>query len=258
MGHERIGFLPKTKQWQEIIKALEDYTGSPDAVREIISLAMRNLHRHYRDISSNESLREAIRFMSSLCFSAKSDNQIEYLSNRGINVGGELSIYGLVNSIGSYGQSVKLLDEQKMAKDALMHSLIEYQQRHETHQVSFDGVETGGIWSRIGNGAAFCEMARSFIAAFVDRHLRYFLDRAAASSLSDYSQIASFRNELSKQTGAIRKHSSEISKLVESYSAGWFGKYSSSSEPSNSQIDLFLSKTFGKVREEFRRENSEA
>ena len=35
MGHERIGFIPKTKQWRSIITQLQNYYGDEKAVSKI-------------------------------------------------------------------------------------------------------------------------------------------------------------------------------------------------------------------------------
>ena len=35
MGHERIGFIPKTKQWQSIVAQLQDYDGDKTAVAKV-------------------------------------------------------------------------------------------------------------------------------------------------------------------------------------------------------------------------------
>ena len=224
MGHERIGFLPKSKQWQMIIKALQEYDGNPEDVKKIVDITIDNIRNQYKNIASNEVLRTAIRFLSLLCFSAKSSNQIEYLNEKGIYVGKQLNLLSLLNCVKQFVTTSMSLDEIKIAQDAVMQSLITYNQTHESSQLQFDGFDSRGIWSSVGSGSAFCEMARSFIAAFVDRHLRYYLERVAATSLSDYSQIISFKKELAKQTNAIGKHSSEISKLMQSYAAGWFNK----------------------------------
>lgn len=42
MGHERIGFLPKTKQWNDIVRQLSAYEGDNEAVKKITNGYVNN------------------------------------------------------------------------------------------------------------------------------------------------------------------------------------------------------------------------
>lgn len=259
MGHERIGFLPKTKQWQAIIRELEKYSGEPETIWEIAFTTLDCIRSSYKNIAYDESMINAIRFLITLCFSASSNSQAEYLNHQGFSTDADLSLFSLMKSAEKYIVTrTESLEINKMARDAVMQTLITYKQTHETEQLSFAGFDTKNIWRQIANGAAFCEMARSFVAAFMDRQLRYYLERVAAGTLNDYSQLVSFSKELTEQTNAITSHTSDVSKLMQSFAAGWYNTYSVRTLPPDSDISRFLSVTFGKIKEEFRREASEA
>jgi len=148
------------------------------------------------------------------------------------------------------------LETSKIVKDALMQSLVTYKQSHETAQLQFAEFEfdSDSIWRNTATGAAFCEMARSFVASYTDRQLKYYLERVAAGTLSDYSKLVSFSKELTAQTLAITNHTSDISKIMQSFAAAWYNKFSTRTIPHDTDISHFLSKTFGKIKEEFRRE----
>jgi hypothetical protein len=45
-----------------------------------------------------------------------------------------------------------------------------------------------------------------------------------------------------------------VAKLTQSFAAGWYNKYAVNSLPDNKQVEAFLRMSFGKLREEFRRE----
>ena len=259
MGHERIGFLPKTKQWQAIIHQLEKYSGDPEAIWEIANDTLDCVRSSYKYIAYDESMVNAIRFLTTLCFSANSDSQAEYLNHQGFSVDTDLSLFSLMKSAEKYiVTDIESLETNKMVQDSVMQALVTYKQTHETEQLSFTGLGPENIWQQTGNGAAFCEIARSFVAAFTDRQLRYYLERVAAGILSDYSQIVSFSRELTTQTYAITSHTSDVSKLMQAYAAGWYNTYSTHAVPPDSDISRFLSMTFGKIKEEFRREAAKA
>lgn len=255
MGHERIGFLPKTKQWQTIVHELEKYNGNSEDISKIAENTLYCIRSSYNNISYDESMINAVRFLTTLCFSASKDSQVEYLNQKGFCADSDLSLFSLMKSAEKYlATSSASLETNKMAKDALMQALVTYKQSHESEQLQFEGFGSDSVWSKTATGAAFCEMARSFVASFTDKQLRYYLDRIAAGTLCNYTQLVSFTKELTAQTNAITSHTSEVSKIMQSFAAGWYNKYSIRSVPLDVDISHFLSMTFGKIREEFRRE----
>lgn len=116
------------------------------------------------------------------------------------------------------------LETNKLAKDATLQAIIDYQQRHETNQLSMFSDQPQSVWENVGSGAAFCEMTRTFFSSFTERQLKYYLERAAASYIDDYDRLDQFNRQLATQSKAIADHAFEISKLTESFAAGWFNK----------------------------------
>lgn len=259
VGHERIGFLPKTKQWQAIVEELQNYDGDISSVSHIANATLDCLRAFYKTIALDESMIDAVRFLTTLCLSASSASQQEYLNLHGFIADDNLSLLSLLQSVNEYIRcETGSLEINKMIRDSVMQALIDYKQRHETERLRFIEFEPDNIWRDANRGAAFCEIARSFIAAYTNRQLRYFLERAAAGSLRDYSQLVLFSKQLTLRADLISQHTFEISKLMQSFAAGWYNKYSAKKLPPDSEISRFLSIVFGKLREEYRRETLES
>lgn len=55
------------------------------------------------------------------------------------------------------------LEINKLAKDAAMQAVIDYQKRHETNQLSLFPEQSQNVWENVGTGSAFCELARIFL-----------------------------------------------------------------------------------------------
>lgn len=254
MGHERIGFIPKTKQWQLIVSQLQNYDKDKIAVSKIAADTLEALRGLYNSLPYDSSLIASIRFLATLCRFSDSADKLKRIC---VEVNGNLTMYSLLHGIDKYLSSEsESMEIGKLAKDSLMNAIITYQQAHETNQISFAGFDDKSIWSNIDSGAAFCEIARSFIAAFTERNLNYYLERVAASEIKDYSSLISFKHNLEKQSKAITLHSQEISKLMQSFAAGWYNKHPKGRIPDDEKIVSFLSVTFKKIKEEFRREGA--
>jgi len=144
-----------------------------------------------------------------------------------------------------------------MVRDAILQTITAYERNNHDDQLSLFREQPSNIWSNIGSGAAFCELTRSFFASFTDRYLKYYLEREAASTINDYRSIEVFSKKLSEQAEAISHHAFETSKIMQSFAAGWFNNYAKNNIPPTKEIVDFLRVSFGKMREEFRREADE-
>jgi hypothetical protein len=255
MGHERIGFLPHTKQWQAIVEQLSLFGESESSVAQIADETLNAVKKTYEAMPFDESVIKALSFLATLSYSANLENQVDFLNEKGYTVDAQMSLFSLMSSAQDYiTTETGSLEINKLAKNAAMQAVIDYQDRHKSEQLTLFTEQTNSVWGDAGTGAAFCELSRTFFASFTERQLKYYIERAAASSIDNYDTLQSFSHQLSAQSKAIAEHTFEISKLIQSFSAGWFNKKAVHSLPTEKQIESFLRMSFGKLREEFRRE----
>jgi hypothetical protein len=255
MGHERIGFLPHTKQWKAIIDQLSIFGDGVTSTAQIANETLNAVKQTYESMPFDESVTKAVYFLAILTYSARQENQVNFLNENGYDIDDQISLLSLMKSAQTYiSTDSHSLETNKIAKDAVMQAIIEYQQNHKTGQLSLLLENSENVWSTAGTGSAFCEMARTFFASFTERQLRYYIERAAASSIDDYDTLQAFNQQLSAQSNSIAEHTFEISKLTQSFAAAWYNKHFTNSLPDKGQVEGFLRMSFGKLREEFRRE----
>lgn len=255
LGHERIGFLPHTKQWNAIVNQLTKLSNTETHVAQIIDGTLSAVKQTYEKMPYDESVIKSLSFLATLAYSANLNNQVEFLNENGYYIDSKVSLMSLMASAQEYiSTEYGSLEINKLARDAVMQSLIDYKQQHESNQISMFSESPQKVWEDVGTGAAFCEMSRTFFASFTERQLKYYLERAAASNIDNYDTLQSFNQQLSVQSKAIANHAFEISKLTQSFAAGWYNKNVKTSLPSDKQVEGFLRICFGKLREEFRRE----
>ena len=255
MGHVRTGFLPHTKQWNAIIEQLSLFGGDADVVPHIANDTLTAIKKTYAAMPYDESVHKAVAFLATLAFSAKQTDQVAYLKANGYTVDDKLSLFSLITSAQHIIRTeAGSLEINKIAKDAAMQAIIKYHETHQDNQLTLWSGETKIPIQSAGSGAAFCEMARSFFAAFTDKQIKYYVERAAASAINDYSELNKFTAALTAQANSIADHAFETSKIMQSFAAGWFNKHTASAPPSNEDVTNFLRISFDKMREEFRRE----
>lgn len=255
MGHVRTGFLPQTEKWNSIVQQLSMYGGNADVVLQIADETLSAIQKLYNTMHYDESVIKAFSFLTNLAFSAKNTDQIAYLNSLGYTVDKNLSIFSLILSaqklISTENGSLEI---NKIAKDAAMQAVIAYHDKHQNNQLDLFGNEEQSPLRTVGTGAAFCELVRSFFAAFTDKQIKYYIERVAASTINDYGEMERFVEALTEQSTIIANHAFETSKIMQSYAAGWFNSHVVNSLPSEDAMKGFLHHSFGKMREEFRRE----
>ena len=251
MGHERIGFLPKTQTWNKIVTQLTNFDNNKDIVSQIAEQTLENIRTLYKTMHDNDSVFKAINFLTILSISANHEDQVSFLNANGINIS-EISKFSIAYCIKEYVNTEQgSLETNKIASDAILEAIAKYEHDNRNLQNDLFNTKTENLWNKIGNGSNFCELARLFFASFTDRHLRYYLEREAAHSIDNFQKFDNFKKTLYEQ---ITQHSFETAKIMQSFAAGWFNKYAVSGMPTKDEINGFLKLSFEKMREEFRRE----
>lgn len=255
MGHERIGFLPKTKRWNAIAQQLSLYEGKSISSTKIAQDTLSCIQTSYKKLPYDESVTKAIKFLVLLSISAKHEDQVQFLNQNGFAVNNSVSLFSLLSSARCYITTEKgSLEVNKIVKDSILQAITTYEREQQQGQISLFEGNGKEVWKDVCSGSAFCELARSFFAALTDRHLKYYVERAAACEINDLYKLQKFKSDLSNLSETISHHAFETSKIMQSFAAGWFNKNVSDSLPPDSSVEGFLRISFGKMREEFRRE----
>ncbi|MDR3050413.1 MAG: hypothetical protein LBU67_01660, partial [Oscillospiraceae bacterium] len=63
MGHERIGFLPHTKQWQAIVEQLSLFGGGEISIAQIANETLSAVKKTYEAMPLDESVIKALSFL---------------------------------------------------------------------------------------------------------------------------------------------------------------------------------------------------
>ena len=63
MGHERVGALPHTKRWREVVNQLSASSGTPEEVAELAIATLQNVRVQYRKPHSDDGVVAAFQFL---------------------------------------------------------------------------------------------------------------------------------------------------------------------------------------------------
>jgi hypothetical protein len=259
MGHERVGFLPKTKKWEAIVAGIGMFTTDADTISEIAAATNKNVRSRFKVIGSDEGVVSAFKYLVLVSFATKQENSIEFLNEKGIFLSKEFDFFDLGITAKQYLEKhLETKEYSTLATQSLMDTISDWFQKNESQQTSMFSSSENPLekWKKASTGEGFCELSRSFFSNFTRRYLEYFLEREAAWSLKNVEERKRFKENLKSLINEVSLHAFETAKITESFSAGWFKKNVKDKVPSDKKIQGFVDYSFRKINSELLREEN--
>jgi len=260
MDHERVGILPKTQRWTNLVQKIAGMYISPVYISDIARQTIENVRSRFRRISQDEGVKAAFQFLVVFAVASRSDNPREQLLDIGLDLPDTITPLSLARAIRSWVDTRReSLEYSEIAQSAAIDAISIWYKKHNLNELRlFEAVEDPfDVWREAGTGAGFCELARIFFAKFTERYLNYFLEREASGALRSLYERDLFSKQLQEYMDEVSQHAFETAKITQSFAAGWFNKHTREGFPNEQEIEGFLSLAFGKIREELYREGAE-
>lgn len=259
MGHIRLGTLPQSKKWREVVDLI-DSGGSVDAIAEAAAKASE---RDLAQASKDPRFQFVASLLVRLPMLARAPGFDEALADLGVGDNALASVPGLLagldlaidrQAFGS-GQSS---DAGVLAKSALLETLsVQLRDRLPT---LFDPTpqEIRAALGAFASGDRFAVLARDFFARLTYRSLDYYLSRELANHTGAEARFADDAQRRAFQQ-ALAQHTFEASRIIESFSGGWYGKTVwQRGALDQASIDRFTRYAFKKMRSELGRRRDAA
>jgi len=227
MGHTRLGDLPRTRRWGEVVGLIGGGAGTSQIANATINAAERGLNLAAED----KALVETVWLLTQLPLAARAKSLEGFVNNlrqAGIQVSDEP---GLMEVVGAFSDAIDArlsnnrgrTDLGEMAQMAASETLAQVlgartQSLFGTHQHDVQRALAG-----LATNKQFSEFSRQFFARVTNRCLNYFLSRAVTHHVGEGRRFATLAQQ-SEFTKALEVHCREASKIVETFSGGWFSK----------------------------------
>jgi hypothetical protein len=258
LGHRRIGFLPKSQKWREIVRQIGDFEIGEASVDAIVRQTTEGVRQTFDDVDTERNLQRAFHFIVAIAVAAREDNPAASLKQIGIQSSLDISPIGLADSFRKWMSPFPTSEEKGIVERAALDSIGEWLQveaaKTEGGLFGAESRTTFQLLQRASDGAGFCELSRVFFGRFTHGFLTYFLDREASTAIPDPLRRNAFANAIQRHVDMVSRHAFETAKLTQSFAAGWFNKNAADAFPSTPAVRGFVRHALGKLREELRRE----
>jgi hypothetical protein len=248
MGHERIGLLPKSKKWRDIVNLLSDFQGDPESVKEIAARTLSNVQKKLSELQDDKGFNEAFKFLVAAAGSFSSAKLLN-LESLNIALPDNPSPISFAIALKRWLPSNTLSEIGAIAQEAAVDALAGFYRQHMPVSTDLFGtIPAEKCWKEMSTAGGFSELARLFFSNYTNRYLNYFLDREAAHSFGSLTKRLDFSEQ-------VNRHAFETAKITQSFAAGWYAKQLKNNKfPSNQSIKEFLRVSSSKLFEEIKRE----
>lgn len=224
MGHLRLGELPRTRKWQQVVGLIDGGAGTAQVANATIVAAEGGL----KEAGSDAGLVETIWLLTQVPLAAKSDDFVKSLREVGLDVRGTPT---LMEVVAAFSDAIdRRLDRPgartdlgEMAQMAAVETISGVIGERTTSLFETTAEDVQRELGRLATNAQFSTFTRRFFSRLTERYLDYFLSRALTLHVGEDRRFATLA-EQAEFSRALGVHCREASLIVEKFSGGWFSK----------------------------------
>ncbi|MBA3518657.1 MAG: hypothetical protein H0T75_13695 [Rhizobiales bacterium] len=217
MGHIRLGRIPGTRKWQEVVSLISEGADVPQIAAKSADAAARGLETAAHD----KALVHAFWLLTQIPQAARQANFAERLRALGLEVSSEPT---LLDVVGAFASAV----DRRVRETGGRTDLGETAQHAAAETLTFlAGRELPSLFApspsdvqhaiaKLGTSDRFSIVARDFFSRLTRRYLAYFLSRELSNHVGPQQRFAS-TGDHTKFNVALDLHCREASRIIKEF-----------------------------------------
>ncbi len=254
MGHVRLGLLPRSKAWKEVVGLIAAGADVPQVANATITAAEKAFSNVMKDLGYTE----AVWLMTQLAIAAKKPDILAHLDSVGISLPSDATLPDVTTAISealdrNADTAGKRSDLGELASRALIGAVIDALSPKLHSLFPSDPDTMKAALSTLGKQKEFGEFSRRFFARLANESMQYFLSKNLNTNLGEGMRFPTM-NQKAQFDSALETHTREASLIVEKFSAEWFSKhrFEESGDISRKSSDGFAGFALKKMKDELK------
>lgn len=256
MGHNRLPRLERTFDWKQVIQAL---SSSDASIAEIISLTSKASQKILTDSKYIDGLAYCFWLFTNIAQASRGRSFVNELNNLGISVSKSDSGLDILKKIyDSASNSLKssanfsMLDN--IALDSFKSAIYNTITRESKTLFGCDLESVQRAFKKYSTPGQVSYLGREFFSQYMYKSFSYTLEKELANSIGQDKRFHS-SNDIERFNSRLKTYCWDVSKIVEEFSGGWYGKASYLGTVSNKEKTLDFTKyAMTKLLSEVRRD----
>jgi hypothetical protein len=262
VGHQRLGWIPKTRKWRAVVDGVVEGGGlAADDVDRIAALTLDAAMPVLRRSCDDAGLRYAFYLLTQITLAAREDEWRGRLSRVGIPLPEDASLFdltaGLHSAIERYvSRHGSSSDIGEIAQQSASEALVDLAEGNATTLFGSGGEHLRGAVRRLSTGAGFGRLGQVFFGRFLSRFLNCYLSRVTASAVGG-SRVRS-ADDVTTFNGALEWHCEQSARIVRDFCGQWYSKreYLEGINPTNA--GGLVAVAVGKLSDELAQQRAES
>jgi hypothetical protein len=224
MGHIRLGDLPRTRRWIQVLDLVGGGAGAPRVAAATLEAAQMGL----ANASKDPGLIQTVWLLTQVPLAARAENFVGHLRHLGLEVSNSPSLLDVAGAFtGAVDHHLRerggRTDLGEMAEMAAAESLIALGTPPTPSPFRAVSTDTQRVLKAFTTNKQFSSLAREFFARLTRKYLTYSLSRELSNYVSGDGRFANIVQH-AEFNAALDLHCRQASRIVEEFSGGWFSK----------------------------------
>ncbi len=254
MGHIRLGRLPRTQKWKEVVALV----GGEGSAAAIANATMSAAEDNFQQGSADPLLVHTVWLLSQLPDAARSDDFPQVASALGLSVPANATATDIAVAIGeavdAHARSLDgpRTDLGEMARLAAVETLARALESSTPSLFGPRPNEAQEALKQLGTEKQFGTLSREFFGRLTERVLTHFVSKELPLHVGAGRRFDSIDEQRAFQE-SIGLHARQAARIVEVYAGAWWSKARFERELTPERTERFVAYAMKKMRDELRR-----
>lgn len=257
MGHTRLGSIPKSKKWTEVVdifvSEIENVQLKEDELKKISSSTIRAANNGLEEVKYDEGLQYSFYLLSQLILKSKTDNWYKELSHLGLNINEKSTALDveieLHSAIDDYCEANNIhSDISEIAQKAVGSTLSNLVLENSASLFNDHATDIKVALKRYSTVKGFSEVGQKFFGSFLSKYLNFYLSRISASTLG--RGLITKVNDISNFNHSFENHCYQSAKIIKEFTGEWISKTEFEQGVNQENIGRFLVVSIKKIQAE--------
>jgi hypothetical protein len=234
MGHTRLGAVPKTREWKDLVNQIAGLTESgtaPTAAVSIGLIAAQTLdatNDGLRKAASDSGVQYAFYLLTQIALASRNPNWESLLEVHGIRLSAHSTVFDFTaevqDAIDRYvGESRSgATDLSEIAQQSAGEAITSLVEQRTVSLFSSSSADVQNAMRTLSTKKGFGKLGQRFFGRFLGRFLNFYLSRVTAAQLGsprlqDLGDIAHFND-------ALQNHCNQSARIVRDFCGEWYSK----------------------------------
>ena len=224
MGHIRLGPLPRSREWIQVLDLIGGGAGTPKVAAATMEASQEGL----LDAAKDPGLVQAVWLLTQLPIVARTEDFVGGLRKLGLHVSDSP---GLLEIVGAFTGAVDAhlrrsggrTDLGEMAQMAAAEALTALGTTKTTNLFGTTPADVQQAFKSFSTTVQFSSLAREFFSRLSNKYLNYFLSRTLPNHVGGNGRFANL-DQHAQFSEALAIHCRQATRIIEKFSGEWFSK----------------------------------